>query len=190
MNKEIKIFLQNNFSNDYLSILNLVQSIFNDINIGLDKYYSKNQIKTLTHKIHPRIALYKAFTQKGYTKEQTSEIVGKCIFEYGKKLNSMYKTIEKIPFMKCLFANIFKNQMLKNDNWKSNIVKSSRNNIEVNIYKCLWYDTCVKNDCKNLCKYFCDVDNVIYNGLKKIIFKRTSTIYYGNEYCDFKYEIH
>lgn len=33
--------------------------------------------------------------------------------------------------------------------------------------KCLWYTACIENNCEELCRLFCDVDNVTYGGLKK-----------------------
>ena len=53
--------------------------------------------------------------------------------------------------------------------------------------KCLWNTACVENDCEELCSLFCDVDDITYGGLKKIVFKRTKTLGYGGDCCDFHF---
>lgn len=58
---------------------------------------------------------------------------------------------------------------------------------QYNITKCLWYDACVENDCPELCKIFCDVDNVIYGSMQKVKFVRKGTLGTGSECCDFCY---
>ena len=61
----------------------------------------------------------------------------------------------------------------------------SKLSFDVTIKKCLWHTSCVENDCANLCRLFCDVDDITYGGLKKIEFKRTTTLGYGGNCCDF-----
>ncbi len=57
----------------------------------------------------------------------------------------------------------------------------------ITIKKCLWHTACVENDCADLCRLFCDVDDVTYGGLKKIGFSRTKTLGYGGDCCDFHF---
>lgn len=53
--------------------------------------------------------------------------------------------------------------------------------------KCLWHTACAENGCEELCPLFCDVDDITYGGLKKIGFKRTKTLGYGGNCCDFHF---
>lgn len=55
------------------------------------------------------------------------------------------------------------------------------------VKKCLWHTACVENGCEELCPLFCDVDDITYGGLKKIGFKRTKTLGYGGDRCDFHF---
>lgn len=55
------------------------------------------------------------------------------------------------------------------------------------VKKCLWHTACVENGCEELCPLFCDVDDITYGGLKKIGFKRTKTLGYGGDCCDFHF---
>lgn len=40
--------------------------------------------------------------------------------------------------------------------------------MEYTMKKRLWHTACIENNCEELCRLFCDVDNVTYGGLKKI----------------------
>ena len=59
---------------------------------------------------------------------------------------------------------------------------------DVIIHRCLWYTACVENECPELCRLFCDVDDISYGGLKKIGFSRTKTLGYGGDCCDFHFK--
>ena len=58
---------------------------------------------------------------------------------------------------------------------------------DVTIKKCLWHTACQESGCPELCRLFCDVDDVTYGGLKKIGFTRTQTLGYGGDCCDFHF---
>ena len=58
---------------------------------------------------------------------------------------------------------------------------------DLTIKKCLWHDACVRFGCPELCRLFCDVDDVTYGGLRKIAFTRTKTLGYGGDCCDFHF---
>ena len=49
------------------------------------------------------------------------------------------------------------------------------------------HTACVENGCGELCRLFCDVDDVTYGGLKKMGFSRTKTLGYGGDCCDFRF---
>lgn len=76
--------------------------------------------------------------------------------------------------------------MKTTDLQKSN-TENNKNYYNITITKCLWHDACVDNGCPELCRLFCDVDNITYDGLKKIVFYRTKTLGYGNDQCDFHF---
>ncbi len=59
--------------------------------------------------------------------------------------------------------------------------------MEYTMKKCLWHTACIENNCEELCRLFCDVDNVTYGGLKKLGFSRTKTLGYGGDCCDFHF---
>ena len=146
---------------------------------------TKNQIKTLNQTIYPRIALYKALMELGYT--NATEIVRKYMIDViAKEKHESTSRMEKVPGFYHIYSNIFLKIMKTTDLQVSETLKG-KGYYDVTIKKCLWHDACVENDCADLCKLFCDVDDVTYGGLKKIGFSRTKTLGYGGDCCDFHF---
>ena len=153
--------------------------------ISNTKNKTKNQIKTLNQTIYPRIALYKALIELGYA--NADEIVRKYMIEViAKEKHNSTSKMEKVPGFYYLYSNIFLKIMKTTDLQVSETTKG-KDYYDVTIKKCLWHDACLENDCANLCKLFCDVDNVTYGGLNKIGFSRTKTLGYGGDCCDFHF---
>ena len=61
----------------------------------------------------------------------------------------------------------------------------------VDMMKCPYHDTCAEYGCPELCRCFCDSDDVSYTGLHpKLIWERSMTLGRGNDRCDFLHENH
>ena len=101
------------------------------------------------------------------------------------KHNSMVK-MEKVPGFYSLYSKIFLKIMRKTDLQQSK-QKHNAKSFDVTITKCLWHQACVENECPELCRLFCDVDNITYGELNKIGFTRTQTLGYGGDCCDFHF---
>ena len=171
--KQIKAFLIEEFGKDRGSVLfDEQEKVLNTI-IKNTKNKSKNQMKTLINTILPRIALYKVLSK------YMLDIVA------AKKHSSTAK-MELIPGFYALYSNIALKIMRKTDLQESEQTHG-KNYFNLTIKKCLWHTACVENGCAELCRLFCDVDNVTYGGLKKIGFTRTKTLGYGGDCCDFHF---
>lgn len=128
---------------------------------------TKNQRKTLINTILPRIALYKMLEESDIDEASSYEYVRKYMtnFVASKKHSSIVK-MEKVPGFYAIYRSIFLNIMRKTDLQKS-IQEKGKNYFNITITKCLWHTACVENGCPNLCRLFCDVDDITYGGLKK-----------------------
>ena len=165
-------------------VFNRQEEILDSI-ISNTKNKTKNQIKTLNQIIYPRIALYKVLIELGYA--NADEIVRKYMIEViAKEKHDSTSKMEKVPGFYYLYSNIFLKIMKTTDLQVSETTKG-KDYYDVTIKKCLWHDACLENDCANLCKLFCDVDDVTYGGLNKIGFSRTKTLGYGGDCCDFHF---
>ena len=171
----------------------VAQKIFDEQNNILDKIIlnafnkTKNQLKTLKNTILPRIALYKALNNYGFSMEDSNNHMKNYMLNYiaKSKHNSMVK-MEKVPGFYSLYSKIFLKIMRKTDLQQSK-QKHNAKSLDVTITKCLWHQACVENECPELCRLFCDVDNITYGELNKIGFTRTQTLGYGGDCCDFHF---
>lgn len=171
----------------------VAQKIFDEQNNILDKIFlntfnkTKNQLKTLKNTILPRIALYKALNNYGFSMEDSNNHMKNYMLNYiaKSKHNSMVK-MEKVPGFYSLYSKIFLKIMRKTDLQQSK-QKHDAKSFDVIITKCLWHQACVENECPELCRLFCDVDNITYGELNKIGFTRTQTLGYGGDCCDFHF---
>ena len=169
------------------------QKIFDEQNNILDKIIlnafnkTKNQLKTLKNTILPRIALYKALNNYGFSMDDSNNHMKNYMLNYIAKSehNSMVK-MEKVPGFYSLYSKIFLKIMRKTDLQQSK-QKHNAKSFDVTITKCLWHQACVENECPELCRLFCDVDNITYGELNKIGFTRTQTLGYGGDCCDFHF---
>lgn len=171
----------------------VAQKIFDEQNNILDKNFlnafnkTKNQLKTLKNTILPRIALYKALNNYGFSMEDSNNHMKNYMLNYiaKSKHNSMVK-MEKVPGFYSLYSKMFLKIMRKTDLQQSK-QKHNAKSFDVTITKCLWHQACVENECPELCRLFCDVDNITYGELNKIGFTRTQTLGYGGDCCDFHF---
>lgn len=171
----------------------VAQKIFDEQNNILDKIFlnafnkTKNQLKTLKNTILPRIAFYKALNNYGFSMEDSNNHMKNYMLNYiaKSKHNSMVK-MEKVPGFYSLYSKMFLKIMRKTDLQQSK-QKHDAKSFDVTITKCLWHQACVENECPELCRLFCDVDNITYGELNKIGFTRTQTLGYGGDCCDFHF---
>lgn len=171
----------------------VAQKIFDEQNNILDKNFlnafnkTKNQLKTLKNTILPRIALYKALNNYSFSMEDSNNHMKNYMLNYiaKSKHNSMVK-MEKVPGFYSLYSKMFLKIMRKTDLQQSK-QKHDAKSFDVTITKCLWHQACVENECPELCRLFCDVDNITYGELNKIGFTRTQTLGYGGDCCDFHF---
>ena len=185
--KEIKKFLIEEFGeNKGNDLFNKQKAILNEL-IKNIKNKSGNQTKTLIQTILPRIALYKAMSNGELTEERVYQHMQKYMIDVvAKKKHLSTAKMEKIPGFYAIYSKIFLKIMRTTDLWES-VQNHDKNHFDVTMKKCLWHTACVENGCEELCRLFCDVDNVTYGGLKKLGFSRTKTLGYGGDCCDFHF---
>ena len=185
--KQIKIFLIEEFGKEKGNELFEKQAkLLNEI-IQSTKDKSKNQMKTLTQTILPRIALYKVFLKEELSKETSYEYIRIYMLDkIAAPKHAQMKNMGKVPGFYFLYSKIFLKIMRKTD-LQDNKQKRGKDYFDVTITKCLWHTACVENGCAHLCRLFCDVDDVIYGGLNKMGFSRTKTLGYGGDCCDFHF---
>ncbi len=185
--KQIRKFLIEEFGKDKGAALYSEQDKLLETLVKNTVNKSENQMKTLTQTILPRIALYKTLSKDDFSQEAVYEYMRKYMIDKiaAKKHLSTAK-MELVPGFYRIYSSIFLKIMRTTDLQESEQV-CGNDYYDVTIKKCLWHTACVENGCENLCRLFCDVDNVTYGGLRKIGFTRTKTLGYGGDCCDFHF---
>lgn len=185
--KQIKTFLIEEFGVDNgKELFNKQEIMLNEL-IKNTKNKSENQTKTLVKTILPRIALYKVLSEEDFSEENIYQYMRKYMIDkVAKKKHSSTAKMELVPGFYSIYSKIFLKIMRTTDLQESE-QNEGKNYYDITIKKCLWHTACVENSCANLCRLFCDVDDVTYGGLKKIGFTRTKTLGYGGDCCDFHF---
>lgn len=183
--KQIKAFLAESFGNDRGGKLFEMQDKALGEIIGNTKGKTENQMKTLIQTILPRIALYKSFIAAGLSDDDVYKYMRKYMLEIvaAKKHSSTVK-MEIVPGFYAIYSRVFL-KIMRTTDLQESVQEHGKDYFNVTIRKCLWHTACVENGCEELCRLFCDVDDVTYGGLKKIGFTRTKTLGYGGDCCDF-----
>ena len=83
--------------------------------------------------------------------------------------------MEAVPGVYRIYSSVFLKIMRTSDLWESE-QRSGKGCFDVTIKSCLWHTACAENGCPELCRLFCDADNVTYGGVRKIGFSRTKTL--------------
>ena len=182
--KQIKAFLAESFGNDRGGKLFEMQDKALGEIIGNTKGKTENQMKTLIQTILPRIALYKSFIAAGLSDDDVYKYMRKYMLEIvaAKKHSSTVK-MEIVPGFYAIYSRVFL-KIMRTTDLQESVQEHGKDYFNVTITKCLWHTACVENGCEELCRLFCDVDDVTYGGLKKIVFTRTKTLGYGGDCCD------
>ncbi|WP_294901251.1 L-2-amino-thiazoline-4-carboxylic acid hydrolase [uncultured Eubacterium sp.] len=185
--KQIQAFLVEEFGKNRGSRVFVEQeNVFRDLIDGT-KGKSENQMKTLAQTILPRIALYKALLKNDFSEEDVYACVRKYMLEkVAAKKHASTAKMEIVPGFYTIYSKIFL-KIMRTTDLQESTQSSGKNYYDVTITKCLWHTACVENGCPELCRLFCDVDDVTYGGLKKIGFTRTKTLGYGGDCCDFHF---
>lgn len=185
--KQIKAFLSEEFGKDRGNALFDRQEKALSTLIENTQNKSENQMKTLTQTILPRIALYKTLSKDGLPEEDVYKYMRKYMLEkVAAKKHASTAKMELVPGFYKIYSNIFL-KIMRTTDLQESVQSCGRDYYDVTIKKCLWHTACVENDCADLCRLFCDVDDVTYGGLKKIGFSRTKTLGYGGDCCDFHF---
>ena len=185
--KQIKKFLFEEFGKEKGTVVFEKQNEVLKELITNTKNKSKNQMKTLTNTILPRIALYKVLQKEDLPKDEVTNYMRKYMIEkIAQRKHSSTVKMEIVPGFYSIYSKVFLKIMRTTDLQKSE-QKCGKGFFDVTIKKCLWHTACIENGCPELCRLFCDVDNVTYGGLKKIGFTRTQTLGYDGECCDFHF---
>lgn len=145
--------------------------------------------KTLRKTIMPKISLYQILQESGFKKQKAYDITKEYMIDVRcAQMKKQLKKMDKIPF----FYTIFKKMMIKNfvkgGNWDVEVINADSKSFTVHVYKCLWHDATIENGCPELCRAFCECDDVNFAVFTKCKFYREGSLGMGSKKCDFTFK--
>ena len=178
--KQIKAFLIEEFGESKANTLFHSQEKTLDTLIENTKNKSENQMKTLVQTVLPRIALYKTLSKDSLSKEDVYAYMRKYMLDkVAAKKHASTAKMELVPGFYSIYSHIFL-KIMRTTDLQESVQSHTKDSYDVTITKCLWHTACQENGCEELCRLFCDADNIIG-------FTFTKKLSTGGDCCGFHF---
>ena len=150
---------------------------------------SRQRMQHLERHIMPGIAAYKTL-QTVMPKEEALRTVHDYVEERAYRLKKIFLRLMRIPGLYKKVPDIFATQTPKlfgiSAGFEANEIRTTGGVWRIDMTRCPYHDTCVKYGCSELCRCFCDSDDVSYENLHpQLVWHRTKTLGRGGDCCDF-----
>ena len=150
---------------------------------------SREKQRHLKHQILPGIAAYETL-QTVMPKEEALQTVHDYVEQLAKGAHRSLAAILRLPGLHRLVPGIFvkstRTAFGPAAGFAMTELRTDRNTWRIDMTKCPYHDTCVQYGCPELCRCFCDSDDISYAGLHpKLLWHRTKTLGRGDDRCDF-----
>lgn len=150
---------------------------------------SKEKQRHLERQILPGIAVYETL-QSVMAKEQALDMVHGCVEQRARKMRKIFLKLMRIPGLYRTVPRIFARQTPKlfgkSAGFASRDIQVTGGVWRIDMTQCPYHDACVQYGCLELCRCFCDSDDISYDGLHpNLLWHRTKTLGRGNDCCDF-----
>lgn len=150
---------------------------------------SRQRMQHLESQIMPGIAAYETL-QTVMPKEEALQTVHDYVEERAYRLKKIFLRLMCIPGLYKKVPDIFVTQTPKffgiSAGFEANEIRTTGGVWRIDMTRCPYHDECVRCGCPELCRCFCDSDDITYDGLHpKLIWHRTMTLGRGGDRCDF-----
>lgn len=150
---------------------------------------SKEKQRHLERQILPGIAIYETL-QTVMSKDEALQTVHSYVEQHARSAKKVFLILMRIPGLYRKVPGIFAEQTSKlfgvTAGFAAREIQVSDEIWRIDMLKCPYHDTCVRYGCPELCRCFCDSDDISYDGLHpKLYWHRTKTLGRGDEVCDF-----
>lgn len=150
---------------------------------------SKEKMEHLTRQILPGIAAYEVLRTVMPQKEAWQTIHG-YVEQRARKAHKYLTAMLRVPGLYRLVPGIFvkstRTAFGPAAGFAMTELQTGKGIWRIDMTKCPYHDTCVQYGCSELCRCFCDSDDISYVDLHpKLLWHRTKTLGRGNDCCDF-----
>lgn len=150
---------------------------------------SKERLRHLESQIIPSIAIYETL-QTVMPKDEALNAVHGYVEERAYRLKKTFLRLMRIPGLYKKVPGIFAKQTPKffgnSADFEANEIRTTGGVWRIDMTRCPYHDECVRYGCPELCRCFCDSDDITYDGLHpNLVWHRTKTLGRGDDHCDF-----
>lgn len=150
---------------------------------------SKERLRHLESQIIPSIAIYETL-QNVMPKDEALNAVHGYVEERAYRLKKTFLRLMRIPGLYKKVPGIFAKQTPKffgnSAGFEANEIRTTGGVWRIDMTRCPYHDECVRYGCPELCRCFCDSDDITYDGLHpNLVWHRTKTLGRGDDRCDF-----
>lgn len=154
-----------------------------------NKNASKEKLRHLESQILPGIAIYETL-QTVMPKDEALKTVHSYVEQHAHTMKKIFLALMHIPGLYRKVPGIFAKQTPKlfgeTAGFAAREIQVTDGVWRIDMIKCPYHDTCAEYGCPELCRCFCDSDDISYDGLHPMLYwHRTKTIGRGDELCDF-----
>ena len=150
---------------------------------------SPEKQRHLESQILPGIAAYETL-QRVMPKEQALQTVHGYVEQRAWRLKKVFVGLLHIPWLYRKIPAVFAEQTPKlfgtAAGFAATEIQTTGGVWRIDMTKCPYHDVCVQYGCPELCRCFCDSDDITYDGMHpKLFWHRTKTLGRGGDCCDF-----
>ncbi len=150
---------------------------------------SKEKWEHLESQIMPGIAIYEVL-QTVVSKEEALQLIHGYVNAHAQKYHALFNRLLKLPGlyhkMPGIFAKGVEEKFGSAAGFQAITHEVTKDVIRFDMVRCPYHDACVHYGCPELCRCFCDSDDITYDGLHpKLLWHRTKTLGRGDDCCDF-----
>ena len=150
---------------------------------------SKEKRQHLKRQILPGIAAYETLLTV-MPQDEALQTVHGYLEQYAARAHRLITALLRIPRLYRLVPGVFvkstRTAFGSAAGFAVTEIKADKTTWRIDMMKCPYNDTCIKYGCPELCRCFCDSDDISYTGLHpKLLWHRTKTLGRGNDRCDF-----
>lgn len=150
---------------------------------------SPEKQRHLESQILPGIAAYETL-QTVMPREQALQTVHDYVERRAWRLKKVFVGLLHIPGLYRKIPGIFAEQTPKlfgtAAGFAATDIQTTGGVWRADMTKCPYHDACVQYGCPELCRCFCDSDDITYDGMHpKLVWHRTKTLGRGGDCCDF-----
>ena len=150
---------------------------------------SREKWEHLESQIMPGIAIYEVL-QTVVSKEEALQILHSYVNAHARKYHTLFRRLLKLPGlyhkMPGIFAKGVEEKFGTAAGFQAIPHEATKDVIRFDMVRCPYHDACTHYGCPELCRCFCDSDDITYDGLHpKLLWHRTKTLGRGDDCCDF-----